>query len=189
MSIIRDVFAGGAERDAAKAQVKGINAGISTINDQQGQVRDDFRSGVETGDAARTREADFLGLNGVDAEQTANDNFNESPGQAFLRERGERSVTRNAAATGGLQGGNVLKALTKFGIGTAAQNRGEHMDRLRGVARSGDFATANQASIGSNLASSLAGLQVGKGKARATGILGSAGAIRNGIGRVAGAFV
>lgn len=63
--------------------------------------------------------------------------FQESPQQKFLRERGEQAVLRNAAATGGTRGGNVLKELTQFGIGAAAQDFDKYFDRVSGVADRG----------------------------------------------------
>lgn len=188
MSAIGDLF-GGASRKAAKAQVKGINAAMDTINDQQGQVRSDFAGTVGRGESAAQQEADLLGLNGPEAQALAQSNFSESPGQAFLRERGERALLRNSAAIGGLGGGNVRKALVDHGVGVAATQQGQHMDRLAGVARRGEFANTTRAGIGSGLASNVANLQVGKGRARAQGILNANSQLMGGLSRVAGAFI
>ena len=188
MSVITDTFFGGDDRDAARAQEAGIQQSNEELRRQFDLNRQDLAPTIQAGDSARSRYQDFLGLNGVDAEQGAIDSFNESPGQRFLRERAERAVTRNAAATGGLQGGNVLKALQEQAIGLSGQFLGERKDRLAGVAGAGTNAAINGANIGTGLSNNIAGNEVGIGNARASGIMARSNAIRNSLGMVAGAF-
>ena len=87
----------------------------------------------------------LTGASGADAQQTAYDNFNSSPGQQFLRDRGEQSVLRNSTAIGGLGGGNVRKELQQFGTGVAAQDFGNHFARLGSLSGYGANAATNQA--------------------------------------------
>lgn len=189
MSIIKDTFFGGAEKKAAKARVKGINAGIDELRGREGQTREDLEGVVGSGDRARTLNERLLGLLGADEQQSAFDDFLESPGQAFLRKRGERSVLRNASATGGLRGGNVLKALTEFGIGTAATQQGELQDRLERMSGQGLAGVLGQVSAGEGNSANIAELLAGAGKAKAKGITGRASGIRGGLSRIAGAFI
>ena len=189
ISIIRDALFGGAETKAAEAEAAGLTEGIGEQRRQFDLTREDFAGIVERGGLAGEREAELLGLRGVGAEQSAIDAFIESPGQKFLRERGERAVLRNASATGGLRGGNVLRELQEQGIGFAAGRLGERQDRLRRVAAGGTGAVGTQAGIGANLSSNIARLQAERGGARASGIRRKAAGQREGITRVAQAFI
>ncbi len=188
MSFIKDTFFGGAEKKAGRAAAAGRTEAIDEGRRQFDLTREDFSGVVGRGNDAGVRLNDFLGLNGEEAEQGAIDSFNESPGQKFLRERRERATVRNAAATGGLQGGNVQRALAEESIGLSQQFLGERKDRLAGVAGGGNAALANQAVIGSNISRGIQGAQVGEGNANAQGILGRAEGLRSGLSRVAGAF-
>ncbi len=186
MSFVGDLFGGGAERDAARAQE---NANLEAIREGRRQFdlnRADLRPAIEGENLARERLLEFLGLRGADAEQGAINSFIESPGQAFLRKRAERALLRNSSAVGGLGGGNVLTALQEQGVGIAANQLGDRMSRLAGVAGGGTAVAG--ANIGTNLTNSIMGRQVAAGDARASGIMGAANARRNTLGRIAGAF-
>jgi hypothetical protein len=89
---------------------------------------------------------------GPEAQAQAYASYQESPGQGYLREQGERAITRNAAATGGLQGGNVLQELQRHGIGLAAQDFNDSFNRLGSLS-----------SMGQNSANLLGGLQFNAG--------------------------
>ena len=169
MSLIRDVFFGGAEERAGEQRAAGISEGIDEQRRQFDLTRGDFGPGIAGGDLARERLLEFLGLRGAEAEQSAISGFQESPGQAFLRERGERALLRNTSATGGLGGGNVLTELLQQGIGFAGQFLGERKDRLSRLAGQGLGAVGQQAAIGGNISARIAELLAGRGEALAGG--------------------
>lgn len=189
MSIIKDVFFGGAEKKAGRAREAGITEGIEEQRRQFDLTREDFAPGIEAGDISRERLLEFLGLRGAEAEQTALTGFRESPGQAFLRERQERALLRNEAAIGGLGGGNVRTALQEQAFGIASQQLGERKSRLAGLAAGGLSAVGQQAGFGGNISANIANLLGARGEARSSGILGRASGIRRGLGQVAGAFI
>ena len=186
---IGDTFFGGAERDAARAQAAGVSEGIGEQRRQFDLTREDFAPAIGAGNLSRERLLEFLGLRGSEAEQAAVSGFAESPGQAFLRERGERSLLRNQAAIGGLGGGNVRSELQRQGIGFAGQFLGERKDRLAGLAGGGLSAVGQQAGIGGNISSNIANLLAERGAATGAGIAGQAQARRSGLERIAGAFI
>lgn len=124
-------------------------------------------------DPYRTAGTDALAqqaaLSGARGQEAFNQAYQESPYIQFLREQGERSTLRNAAATGGLGGGNVQKELTRFGQGLAGQGLQQQIQNLGALSGQGMGATgaaANLASAGgqaqaglsSNLGAQLAGL-------------------------------
>ena len=188
MSFIKDVFFGGAEKKAAEAEAAGISEGIAEQRRQFDITREDFSGFAERGGLAGEREAEFLGLRGVEAEQAAIAGFRESPGQVFLRERQERALLRNEAAIGGLGGGNVRTALQEQAFGIASTQLGERKSRLANVAQRGLGAVAGQAGIGAGISTNIAQLLAERGAVRGTGILGRASGIRRGLGQVAQAF-
>lgn len=109
----------------------------------------------------------------------------ESPGQQFLRERGQRNLVRNAAAVGGLGGGNVREALVQQGVGFAQQDLQNRFGRLGQLAGQGQAATTSVGQFGSQAAGNVSALQQAGGQARSSGILGQNQALQQGIG---GAF-
>lgn len=96
-----------------------INQGISGF----GQFRD-------PGAQATQMQAALTGALGPQAQQQAFDNFQDDPGTQWLLDRGRRERLAAASATGGLGGGNVLKALEEFGQGMANQSLSQRQDRL-----------------------------------------------------------
>lgn len=188
MSFIKDLFFGGAEEEAAAARERGITEGIGEQRRQFDVTREDFAGFRERGGLAGEREAEFLGLRGPEAERVALEGFTESPGQAFLRERGLRAANRAASVSGGLGGGNILEELQRRGIGFAGQFLGERLDRLAGVASGGLQATTAGAGFGGNISANIANLLGQRGEARGAGIENVAERRRSGISRVAGAI-
>lgn len=92
---------------------------------------------VDPGIGAFQTQAAQSGALGPEAQREAFAAFMASPGQDFLRDQGERALLRNAAAIGGIGGGNVREELTRRGIGFAAQDFGNQFDRLGSLSRIG----------------------------------------------------
>ena len=101
----------------------------------------------------------YLELSDLEAQAEAMANFQESPGQRYLREQTERGVLRNAAAVGGLGGGNVLKALQANAAGLAAQDFQNQFNRLANVANRGASAAGRTADPYSSLGGRQAGFR------------------------------
>jgi len=90
-------------------------------------------------------------LSGAQGQQAFNQAYTDSPVQAFLREQGDRAVTRNAAAMGGLGGGNVMKELTRFGQGLAGTQLQQQIDNLGALSNQGLSANIGQGSLLGNV--------------------------------------
>ena len=102
------------------------NTGQPLFQQAAGGVNQFTGAGV----SAQQQQAALSGALGNEAQQQAFASFNESPGQAFLREQGLRQVTNAASATGGLVGGNVLSELQRQGQGLAQQDFANQFNRL-----------------------------------------------------------
>lgn len=130
---------------------QGADESTSRIGATQERVSGLFGQGLErlqpymqTGLQANQLQAALSGTLGQDAQRQAYANFQASPGQEWLQQQGERAVTRNAAALGGLGGGNVMQELQRQGQGLAAQDFNNYFQRIGMVGDRG-FAGATQA--------------------------------------------
>ena len=150
---------------------------------------------AQAGRGALEQQQALLGLGTPEQQASAQASLTESPGQKFIRERAERSLVRNAAAIGGLGGGNVRTALVQQGAGFAAGIEGDQFRRLQGLTSAGQAAATNigqgalgtasgigsgalssaarQGQFGAQAAGQIAQLQGAAGQARASGILGA----------------
>lgn len=118
-----------------------INLGQQQRFDEQIKRLDPFS---QAGQRAVGEQSAFLGLSGAPAQQEAFGRFDESAGQAFLRERQEKALVRNASRIGGLGGGNIRTALQEQAFGRAQTDLDRHMDRLSGVSGQGLQAAGRQ---------------------------------------------
>jgi hypothetical protein len=128
----------------------GIQGGLNNFNQQAGAASSLLGGYAGNGQNAANMQAAQSGALGPQAQQEAFDNFNSSPGQQWLQDRGQRAITRNAAALGGLGGGNVQKALMQYGQGMAQQDFDNQFNRLGGISNQGFQATQLQSGIAQN---------------------------------------
>ena len=137
-------MSGGGDKGAAeqaKSQERTSAKQIAESRRQFDQTRKDLKPVIDQLAPAVKLESALMGLSGAAAQKEALKNFAERADQKFVRERGEKALLRNAAAIGGLGGGNVRTELQQQGIGFASQRIGEALDRLAGI-RTGSQATA-----------------------------------------------
>jgi len=158
--------------EAANLALMGTKLGIDEQRRQFDLSREDAQPYMQAGQSALTQQQALLGLSGADAQEQAMGQFQESPGQKFLRERQERTLLRNASATGGLGGGNVRTALQEQAAGIAGQQFGDYQNRLAGLSGQGQTAVNAQGVLGANKAGQISNLYTQGGQARASGILG-----------------
>lgn len=175
-----------AESGAAEAQFQGFQRGIDEIRGFTEQGQAGFQPFLTGGTGAFEQQQALLGLLGPERGAEAIASFQESPGQQFLRERGQRALTRNAGAIGGLGGGNVRSALVQQGVGFAQQDFGNFFNRLAGLSGQGLQAAGGLGQLGAQAGRSIAGLLGSQGQARASGILGSQQARAGTQGQIAG---
>lgn len=142
---------------AGQEQRQAIEQGV---DQQSGAVTEGYQAGIgemqpyaDTGEQALQKEAALSGALGAEAQQQAIDGFMESPGQKYLREQAEKSLLRNASATGGLRGGSTLAALQEQAVGLSAQQQQRQLENMRSLAGRGQQASGN-----------IAGMQVGQGQ-------------------------
>lgn len=151
------------------------------------------RPGTNAGSGSLFAQQSILGLNGNDAQQQAVSGIQNSAGFQSLLSQGENSIRQNAAATGGLRGGNTQGALAQFSPALLAQQIQQQYSNLNGLTGMSQNAAAGLGSAGQNSANSISGLLQQQGAAQAGGMIGSANAqnsaysgIASGLGTLAG---
>ncbi len=139
-----------------------ISTGIGQVNTQIGNATQQLQPFTSAGQDSVGLQAALSGALGATKQAEAFANFNNSPGQDFLRDRGEKAVLRNSAATGGIGGGRVRQELQREGIGFAQQDILDQFDRLNKITGTGANAAAVQANLagqGAGITGNLAGQQ------------------------------
>ena len=132
-----------AEETNRAAIVAGRTGSIASQQEGLFRQRRELLPFATGGKEAFAQQQALLGLGGQEAQDAAFNAFTESPGQRFIRERAQKSLTRNAAALGGIGGGNVRSALVEQGAGFAAQDFGNQFNRLGDISSIGLNAATN----------------------------------------------
>ena len=156
-------------RGAENALRGGLEGGLAAVQngmtDANSRLDPYARGGVGASQYAQA----LTGALGESAQAAAFNRYMESPEQAYLREQSEKAITRNAAATGGLQGGNVLQELQRNAIGLASQDFQNSFDRLMGVSDRGQKAASQQAGYNFDAGTLGANMAYGTGNTLAAG--------------------
>lgn len=122
--------------------------GLGQLNQNFSQAISGLSPFIQPGVDATQLSAALSGALGPEAQAQAFQNFQESPGQAFLREQGELSVVNQAAAGGGLGGANFRKRLTEFGQGLALQDLTRQTGQLNLLGGQGAVAQGQASQLG-----------------------------------------
>ena len=116
-----------------------------------------------------------------DRYQTALSRFVASPDYQFRYDEGLRAMDRSAAARGRLLGGGYGRELQRYGQGLASTEFNDYQNRLASLAGVGQTATNTTAALGQNSANNQAAILQQGGAARASGYVGQANAVNEGI--------
>jgi len=172
----------GGLRDFAGIERQAGDIGAAGFREAAGR----FEPFAVGGQEAAQQEAALSGALGPAAQQAAISAQVESPFTRFIEQRGREQIGQGFAATGGLGGGQRLKALTEFGQGVATQSLSQQLQNLRNVRQAGVGATTNIA----NLIGQAAGAEAGGIRGAGVAQLGAqdvlAQAIRSATGVEAG---
>lgn len=148
----------------ARAAVEAAN--IQAQAAQQGQER--FAPWFAAGEKALGAQGALAGLEGADAQAAAIQALQASPMFTALLDQGERGILSNAAATGGLRGGNVQAALAQFAPMLLAQTIQDQFSRLGGISGMGQGAAGSQAGLIQQQGAAQAGGTLASGSRQAT---------------------
>ena len=176
--------------DAKKAAQRAGEANRAESSAAYTDAKDIQQPFYDQGVAGNALLGDYLGLNGQGAQQTAYNNYQESPGVQFATDQGLRAVDNSyAGRTGGTVSGGLLKALTKYGVGNATQNFNTYLGQLGTVAGAGQNAANTLTGARYNSAGLTTNANTNQGNAEANASLAGGsilGSIINGGMKVAG---
>ena len=172
--------------EASQAQQQAAQGGIDEQRRQFDAIQKLLQPYTEAGTGALTQQQALLGLGAPGAQQQAITALQGSPQFQALQQQGENAILQNAAATGGLRGGNVQAALAQFRPALLSGLIEQQYNRLGGLTAIGQNAAAGVGNAGMSTGSNIATLLGRQGQAEAGGILGQQGALTKGIGEAFG---
>lgn len=179
-----------AAKNASQAQQQATQQGMEEQRRQFDIMQQLMNPYVQAGQQGLSGQQDLLGLNGFDKQQGAIRNIENSPFFKSQYQQAENALLQNAAATGGLRGGNFQEALADNRSNMLFNNVNQQLQNLSGVASNGQSAAAglggNALQFGNNIAQGYqdigqaqAGYQLAKGQVN-SGLLG--GVLNTGFG-------
>ena len=121
------------------------------------------------------------------------DQFQQDPGYAFRMSEGMKALERSAAARGGLLSGGMLRGAQRYGQDLASQEymnafnryqaeRNARLNPLQSLAGVGQTATNQLGQAGQAMASNVGQALGAAAQARASGYVGGANALTQGLG-------
>ena len=191
-SFVGSLIGGGsakkASRKAEAAQLDALNRGVEEQRRQFDLTRTDFSPYREQGLSALSGMGNLLGTGGADAQATALAGLRDSPLFHTTYDTGEEAILQNAAATGGIRGGNTERGLADFGADTFSRVLMQQLQSLGGLANMGLGATDSTAGFGQQTANNVTNLFGQQGDTRASGLL-TRGGINAQLWNNAGGFL
>lgn len=206
-SVVGGAMAGDAAEDAANTQAASADKATALqkeMFDKQVELQEPFRQAGLTG---QNRLMELLGLGGNKNAQgygSAMRNFGMSdfqadPGYQWRLQQGQQALERSAAARGGLLSGRAAKDMTNYAQGAASQeygnafnrfqtNRSNKLNPLQSLAGQAQTATNQIASDAGAYGTNAGNTMMQAGNARASGYVGGANALNQGISGGINAF-
>jgi len=169
-----------AAKSAASTQAGAAEQAAALQNQQYQQTQQNLTPYMGAGTNALNQLQLALGIGGSGTVNPSS--FISSPGYAFQQQQGQQAINAQAAATGGVNSGNTLKALQSFGQQTGNQSFQQYLANLMGLTGAGQNAAAGLGGFGANSALAQGQFGVGAGNAQAAGTVGSANALSGGLG-------
>ena len=190
--LIGDVFggitgakqAGKAAERASATQAAAAQQGVEEQRRQFDKFVELMAPYVTAGTGALGGQQALLGLGGAEAQQQAITGIEGSPQFQAMVQQGENAILQQAAATGGLRGGNVQAALAQFRPQVLSDLINQQYMRLGGLSTMGQNAAAGQAAAGQTLGANVANLFGQQGAATAGGQLARGSVARQTFGDI-----
>ena len=175
-----------AARDASRAQQRSADAGIAEQQRQFDAIQELLAPYAEGGEEALQAQRALIGLAGEEEQQQAIRQLEQSPQFEALQQQGEEAILQNAAATGGLRGGNTQAALAQFRPQMLSNLINQQYQNLGGITSIGQNAAALTGNAGMNAANQITNLYGQQGAAQAGAELARGQATANFANQVAG---
>lgn len=157
---------------ATRAQLEATDKSIEEQRRQFDAIQELFKPYVQAGGGALAQQLALAGVSGPEARANAIRDIEMGPEFAAYARQGEEAMLQNAAATGGLRGGNLQAALAKFRPELLSGLINQQYERLGGISRLGQASAAGQATQGQAFGVNVGNLYGAQGKALAEQAMG-----------------
>lgn len=191
-AVVGGVLSSNAQKSAAKtaasAQTAASDAAVAEQQRQFDAMKELLAPYVAAGEPAIQQMGVLAGLGTPSEQKAAISAIEQSPlFQAQVRQ-GEEALLQQAAATGGLRGGNVQAALAQYRPTMLQQAIENQYSKLAGLGQIGQASAAGQAAQGIQSASNIGNILAQSGQAQAQAALASGAATANMWGNIAGSI-
>lgn len=177
-----------AAANAADRQSESADKGIAEERYRFDEIQKMLSPYVQAGQPALTAQQDLLGLNGVQKQGQAVGNIQSSPMFGAIAQQGEDAILQNAAATGGLRGGNTQASLAQFRPQLLQQMIDQQYQRLGGMTQLGQASAAGVGAAGQQAGTNISNLYQQQGAAAGGAAIAQGKAYGQMANSVAGAF-
>lgn len=178
----------GSAKDASQAQTASNQAAMAQQQAQFEETKKLLAPYVQAGTTAVGQQGNLIGLGGNAAQAAAIKQLQASPFFTSQLQAGQNAILQNAAATGGLRGGNTQAALAQFAPSLLAQTIQNQFGNLGSLTSIGQNAAAGVGNVGASNAAQQSALLQNIGNAQASNALAQGQAGQNMANSVTGAL-
>lgn len=140
---------------AAGAQTEAAQYAIAEQQRQFDAMQELLKPYVSAGATSLGQQQTLLGLSGTEAQQSAINSIANSPQLQAMMQQGENAMAQNAAATGGLRGGNFQGALAQYRPAMLNQAINQQYQNLAGLTSLGQASAAGVGNAGMQTAAQI----------------------------------
>jgi hypothetical protein len=184
-SIVGGITGATASAKGAQQAANTQSAAVDRALVEQRAARDEARGlqqpYINAGSSALAQQMSLIGLNGTASQQDSLNSLLASPEYSTGVRQGEEAILQNAAATGGLRGGNAQNSLANFRSDLLNNMISQQYNRLGGIASLGQNAATGSGNNGFASAANIGNLLNQQGAAIAGGQIAAGNSIANGF--------
>jgi len=147
-TVVSGALSANAQKKAGQTTARSSDEAVAEQQRQFDEMKALLQPYSEAGEGALNAQQALLGLSGQEAQQQAISQLEAGPQFQALQQQGENALLQNAAATGGLRGGNLQSALAQYRPQLLSNLIQQQYQNLGGIAQLGQAAAAGQASAG-----------------------------------------
>jgi len=185
-SVVSGLMGADAAEEASSTQAASAQAGIDENRRQFDTVQKLLAPYVDAGRRGLAGYENLLGTNGKDIQGLAVAEIENGPVFGRLAQQGNDAILANAAATGGLRGGNVQGALANNRTDILSRLIEQQLGRFGQLAGVGQNSAAGVGNAALGTGRSVAELMQQQGAAQAGGTIAGSSAITTAIGNIGG---
>lgn len=145
-------------QQAAQTQAAAAERAIAEQRDARLSAEQLQNPYVQAGQSSLAQQMSLIGLNGTAGQQTAINSLLTSPEYSTTVRQSEEAILQNAAATGGLRGGNIQNSLANNRADIFSNLLNQQYARLGGITSLGQNAAAGVGNTGLAVANNIGGL-------------------------------